>query len=454
VRIHLSIDLGFSFFLLYTTAIRELVIQINKSQNNFLLLGNGQWQQDTLRRLVDSPIVNELLVIDPFHKLTESQKITYAPLDLNSYEKILNLAIEKGSRFIVCDTSEYGMKTAAQLRNDLNAPGLGIIETEIFTNKLRMRDLSRSLQDSNFFYIPVTDTKDLDKVPFAKGRFFVLKPKQSYASKGVWKFSTLEEGKAHLLNNIHNGFADNIIESFVSGTEFTVESKIVNGQVFPLAISLKTSFKNNFSVATSLLFEPATDTETNNKLLKLNSDFISKSGLINGITHGEYILGIDGSVSLVEIAARGGGTRIYSKMLKELTGHDIMGHYLNTVSNLEFERPWDSPKWTFALLGFIVFPYGVLEAVNFDEIEFPWLLDLDLNAKFGDLLSSPNNDNERHGYFWVLGNSLSEIRENVEKLTSVLEAHVSGKKVTPKLMFELNELIEPSRTKLNKSISD
>lgn len=417
--------------------------------SNFLLLGNGRWQQDTLNRLIESALVEKLVVIDPYFPPREFEKVSYGAFDLNSYEEILELAIEKAIRFVVCDTSEYGMRTAARLRRDLNCPGLGEETTEIFTNKLKMREISKDLNGSDFHFVEVTTQEDLQKLTYTEDRSFVLKPVNSYASKGVWKFSTLEEGRRCLNENISSGFTENLVESFLDGTELTVESKISSGQILPIAISTKTRYKNNFAVATSLLFESASDNEGLKRVLKLNADFILKSHMMDGVSHGEYILGINGTVTLVEIAARGGGTRIYSKVLRELTGHDMIGHYLNSVSNLNFELPWTAPRWRFALLGFIYFPNGVLEGVNFDTLKFDWLLDLGLNAKIGDELLDPDNDNERHGYFWVLGNSLGEVRENVEELSKCMNGRVSGKSVLPRLMFDLGELKEPTQICLN-----
>ena len=426
---------------------------MNPASNNFLLLGSGRWQQDTLIRLVGSSLVDKILVIDPFHEPMLSEKVTHGAFDLNAYPDILSLAKDSGTRFIVCDTSEYGMKTAARLREDLDAPGLRIAQTDIYTNKLKMRDLSKELVRKDFFYTKVCNGSDLKKVPFFQGGQFVLKPTESYASKGVWIFSTMEEAKYFLEKNIDSGFKENLVESYMEGREFTVESRISRGEIFPLAISTKTRFKENFSVATSLLYESTSEVEVSSKLLDLNSNFISRSGITDGVTHGEYILGLDGSVGLVEIAARGGGTGIYSRMLKLLSGLDVMGHYLNSVSGLDFESQSEIPEWRYAILGFIFFPIGVLEEVNFEQIKFNWLLDLGLNVEIGNMLPVPNNDNERHGYFWVLGNSLSEIKKNILLLISCMNGRVSGNTVSPRLMFDLNELIEPSKINPNQTTS-
>jgi hypothetical protein len=421
--------------------------------NNFLLLGSGRWQQDTLIRLIESPLVDNIVVIDPINVPMLSEKVTYSNCDLNSYSEILSLAISHASQFIVCDTSEYGMKTAARLREDLDAPGLQIAQTHIFTNKLKMRDLSKDLVSKNFFYTKVSDKNDLQKIPFSHSHQFVLKPTESYASKGVWVFSTLEEVTYFLQKNIESGFTDNLVESYMNGREFTVESVISKGEILPLAISTKTRFKDNFSVATSLLYESVTNFDVFDKLTELNFKFISRSGITDGVTHGEYILGPDGTVGLVEIAARGGGSGIYSKMLRKVSGRDVVGHYLKSVSGLNFECQIEKPNWKYAILGFIFFPIGVLEEVNFEQIEFNWLLDLGLNVKIGSMLPVPNNDNERHGYFWVLGNSLSEVKENILQLTSVMSARVSGQLTTPHLMFELNDLVEPSNFVFNPATS-
>lgn len=414
-------------------------------QNNFLVLGNGRWQQDTLARLHESKLVNLILVVDPFYKPVESNKIRYAALDLNEYEEILDLAKVMKIRYVVCDTSEYGMETAARLRDALNSPGSGLKVTAFFTNKFMMRQMAEDLIEMPFEYAMIQDTDDFKRLNFLGNRSYILKPLKSYASKGVRKFLTLEEGISSYSLNSELGFSTNIVEEFIEGTEFTLESKVIDSNVIPIAMSTKTRSQENFAVATSLLFEPITKLGAGHKLMELNSNFIRSSGLESGITHGEYIVDSQGQVNLVEIAARGGGTEIYSKMLRALTGFDAIGHYLESISNLDFELPPVQSCWNIALLGFFSFSEGVLQEVNLEEIRFNWLLSIGLNAQIGDVLQPPIDDNQRHGYFWILGNALDQVKQNVEVLMEEIVGVVSGIEVKPSIMFDPKTLIPPSQ---------
>ena len=414
-------------------------------QNNFLVMGNGRWQQDTLMRLNESRLVDLILVIDPFHSPVESTKIKYAAFDLNSYDEILDLAKSMAIRYVVCDTSEYGMETAARLRDALNSPGNGSKVTRCFTNKFRMRQIAEDLIQMPFEYAMVQSADDIRHLNYSGNRSYILKPVKSHASKGVRKFRTIEEGLNFYTLNLALGFSTNLVEAFIEGTEFTIESMVVDSNVIPIAISSKTRSEENFAVATSLLFEPFTKVRAGQKLRDLNSKFIKCSRLESGITHGEYIVDTKGEVNLVEIAARGGGTEIYSKMLRELTGVDAIGYYLKSISNLDFELPRIQSCWNIALLGFFTFSEGVLEKVNLEEVRFDWLLSIGLNDRIGDVLQSPIDDNQRHGYFWILGKTLDQVKQNVEALMEEIVGVVSGIEVKPQIMFDLKALIPPSQ---------
>ena len=145
------------------------------------------------------------------------------------------------------------------------------------------------------------------------------------------------------------------------------------------------------------------------------------------IADGKYVEGIGGITEfkvengqpyLIEIAARGAGGSISSKIIPYLTGFDPLTAMLNQLQGQEVDVNFDDYKKRYAVLKFFNFRPGKVKAVHTNERLISNLLEHQLDLSPGDNIVPPMDSRDRTGYFIVHG----ENRELVLKQEKEVEA--------------------------------
>src|SRR6185436_3439342 len=197
---------------------------------------------------------------------------------------------------------------------------IGSDRAEMFTNKHRMRQF---LRQSGFATPDFQLCQSVDAAAqFALqiGYPAVLKPPANQSSRGVFKVNSeieLRRCYPHALRFAPMG--EVLIEKFLPGTELTVEGFKTHGRHHSLAVSRKEHYAHNPMVASALFYSPAAE-DLDYESLRLQHDaLVEQMGLPFGITHAEYIFS-EGCFFLVEVAARGGGTKISSDIVPAISG--------------------------------------------------------------------------------------------------------------------------------------
>jgi biotin carboxylase len=158
---------------------------------------------------------------------------------------------------------------------------------------------------------------------------WIVKPHTSQGSKGV---SRLAEGaSAEQIWSAYreSNFAGLLVERFIEGREYSVEAFVERGAIHNLAVTCKEHYPENDCIDRRNFYLGDVDAAVERSLYDANTKVISAMGLKQGPTHAEYMVGRDGTVYLMEIAARGGGGNISEKLIPYLTGFSPTEGILN-----------------------------------------------------------------------------------------------------------------------------
>jgi len=365
-----------------------------------MIIAGGEWQVPIIRKAKELGyyVINTNLYAD-------SPGFEYADIGLvaNVLDKKRNLEIAQQYKpdAIITDQSDIAVPTVAFLCESLGLPGIGIRTAELFTNKHAMRTFCKE----NCFPAPLfklCSTPD-EIVEFAGkvGYPLVIKPPSNQSSRGVHKIKAeheIPDKYADALTHSSDGCI--LAEEFIDGPEFTVEGFKANDRAYSLAISRKQHYSHAEMVASSLLYSLSDPQYDYEELRSLNEKLTEMMQLPFGITHAEY-KHYRGQFYLIEIAARGGGTKISSHIIPEMSGVDVnelliryaSGETVNTINPMK--------KDLYVILDFFLFPPGEVKEIQ----GIDWLsgnqsiIDYGLNFKVGDILSPPADDRARHGYY-------------------------------------------------------
>lgn len=289
-----------------------------------LILGAGEYQVSLIKKAKEMKL----------HTLVVSPKGNYPGFnladnfycfDLRDKDEILKIAIKEKIDGVITDQTDIPVRTVAYIAEKCKLPGIGYDISRLFTDKLLMREKCKEIG------LPVIEHGIAENIKEAKilsekiGYPFVIKPLDNQGSRGVFKISDIKE--LEKLFNLSKAYSSNqriIIEKFIDGQEFVVESIVYNKQYESLIIGDTYCFdmKNRF-IPRKRVFPSVREETVQKKILEIDKNIIIQFGLTQGITHGEYVVDKKtNNIYLIEVGARGGGVNISSIMIPAIKSLD------------------------------------------------------------------------------------------------------------------------------------
>lgn len=373
------------------------------------ILGGGQWQLPTIelaRSLGFRVLCTDVYAERPGYSLADAHVVA----DISDVTATLAVARQFDVGGILCDTTDVGVPTMAYVAEQMGLPGIGYETALNFTNKLRMRQITSHAGIPNPHFRPAKSVDEAFSAVSELGFPLVFKPVDGQSSRGVHT--------VHNLEGVVPAFRDarafsreslTIVESHLDGTEVTVEGYCVNGEPIVAGISDKDHFCHRPEVASRLTYPAILSDQQLMRVRDVNADVVRALGLQTGITHAEYMVTGD-EVFLIEIAARGGGSRVYSHIVPYLTGVDIPRMYLEFAMGRMSPMLPDGTDRA-ANLAFFEFGCGRVTSISGVEEarQFPGVSEIFLEVSVGDELRPPTDDRSRPGHVLVLGQTRKSV---------------------------------------------
>ena len=216
---------------------------------------------------------------------------------------------------------DFDLEIAATVREHLRIPGMGETLTRYFRDKLSMR---LKAQEAGLSIPDFVSIVNYDKIREFVERVpspWVLKPRSMAGAAGIKKVDSADE-LWRLLAELGDEQSFYLLERFVLGDIFHVDSIVYEREV-RLAIASgygrpPLEVSHNGGIFTTKLLERGTPLEQS--LLELNRQVLQSMGLLQGVSHTEFIRGQDdGKLYFLETSARVGGAHI-SDLLAAATG--------------------------------------------------------------------------------------------------------------------------------------
>lgn len=389
------------------------------------ILGGGQWQLYTVKiakELGYRVLVTDMYEERPAYALADA----YEVVDIANMEGTLRVAERYGIDGIICDTTDVGVPTMAYVAEKLGLPGIGFETALNFTDKVRMREMTGAAGVPNPPFRRCTCLEELHGAAGEMGLPLVIKPVDSQSSRGVRVLRSSEELDQAFDEAVGFGRQAAVIaEGFLCGTEATVESLCIDGDVFVVGISDKGHFAHRPEVANRLSYPADLPTSVMDRIRAANTLAVTSLGMRTGITHAEFIV-VGSEPFLVEIAARGGGSHVYSHIVPYLAGIPVPRLYLEFLLGGSLTQ-WPEGGSRAANLAFFDFPAGRVTSIRGEE-EARALRGVEillLEFGVGDVLSLPDDDRSRPGHVVVFGKTREEVLDLTARVFKTVEVIVA-----------------------------
>lgn len=283
-------------------------------KKNILFLGDGIYTKNLLKYFNDKNFNRYLVDLKILNPRKKKFKKTYET-NLLDKKKILKIAKKLKINHVITNQNDFAIPVYGYLCSKLKLKGIPEKICNRFTNKKKCR-LYLKKKVSCRTYIPnfYLNYKKIPKNNHKKN--FIVKPINMQGSRYVEKVKyNLLNNKINILKKKNINF---IIEEYIEGIDYAVESVVNNGLIENLAISKKQKFTNSF-VDEKIISKNYTSNKFEKKLLKVNNLIINNLKLKNGLTHLEFRRKINNKIYLIEAACRGAGSGISNIIIPYLT---------------------------------------------------------------------------------------------------------------------------------------
>jgi biotin carboxylase len=223
---------------------------------------------------------------------------------------------------------DFDVEMAAGLREHLRVPGMGETTVRYFRDKLAMRMAAREagIRVPDFVHLLNYDRvrSFLNRIPPP----WVLKPRSMAGAIGIKKVRSAEEFWP-IVEGLGDLQSQYLVEQFIPGDIFHVDTLVYQKQI-RFAISSgygrpPMEVSHEGGVFTTRILERDSDVARN--LLAANERVMAAFGLVNGVSHTEFIQARhDGEIYFLETSARVGGAHI-AELVEAATGLNLWAEW-------------------------------------------------------------------------------------------------------------------------------
>ena len=386
-----------------------------------MVIAGGDWQIELIKKAKSMGhfvICSNLYEDSPAFPYADACEVS----DVLDKQKNLEIAKKYRPDAVISDQSDIAVPTVAYLNEQLGLHGIGTDKADLFTDKSKQRDYCKA-NGIDIADYRVCETPD-DAMPLLEkyGRI-VIKPIDSQSSRGVHTITNRMDLETNYRDSI--GWSNRrkvfLAEEYIDGDEFTVDGLVVNGNHYPLCVSVKEMYPQNPNISRTQSYSYLSEKHDYNLLRNTNKKLIESLGLPMGLTHSEYRVH-NGRYYLIEAGARGGGSNLSGKIVPFMSDIDNYEYLIKealgeTVDEAAVrEKIFSEDKY--AVMRFFDFGEGVVDHVDGKDflINHPMLIDYQLEVKPGDELKKPKYGRLRPGHFIIGGYGKNNVENEANKI--------------------------------------
>lgn len=306
-------------------------------------------------------------------------------------EKILEVCKKEGVQGVTTFLLESALPCMYYVAEGLGSPCNSKECQALTTNKFTMREQMRKCGVSIPAYQAVKSKSERIIIPFP----VIVKPADSGGSRGVTLVNNQKELDA-ALNRAFDYSANQtvMIEQFIVGREFSIESISCNGKHYVLQITDKVTTEAPYFVELAH-HQPADLTEKQRTdISNLTIQMLDALKIENSAAHTEIKMDANGVPYIIEMGPRMGGDFISSDLVRLSTGYDFVKGVLEVATG-QFEEPvFGEPKCSGVYFLCEETKDKVLQYIQNKE-KYPYIVDADI---WGDIQPVKCNS-DRGGYF-------------------------------------------------------
>lgn len=250
----------------------------------------------------------------------------------------------------VVGLDEFDVLTAAKAREHLQMEGISGSYGLRFRDKLRMRNLAVEKGIPCPEFVGATNSEEINEYLKTTDAPWIVKPRTEVSAFGIRKCETADDVWRHLseLDN-RNTWRDHpsqfLIERFIAGKVFHVDSVVHNGKVVAVGVSEYGTppFTVTHQGGVFTTYTVEYKSKERKELEKLNKKLLEGFDYAQGVAHAEFLQSAEtGEFYLLEVACRVGGAYI-ANVHEHASGFNLWREWAKLETATE-KNPYKAPK--------------------------------------------------------------------------------------------------------------
>ena len=397
---------------------------VNNKVKRIMVIGAGPLQLPAIKKIKELGFKAVSVDANP-NAIGFNYSDDYKQIDIVDKDACLQYAVEMNIDGVLTVATDFGVLTTSYIAEQLKLPGLNMSIAKIVKDKYKVRDiLNKKGLESIPQFFEVKNPVGIDKIKDIIIYPIIVKPADGSGSTAVAKVNSYEELLKASQEAINTSLIKKaIIESFIDGQEYGVESFVYNGEVNVLGILKKIMTPEPYFAELGHICPSGLSECTLINIEETVKNVIKNLDINYGSVNMDLIINKEGKVTVVDIGARMGGNLIGSHIIPLSTGIDLLSNIVKaSIGEIpDFQRKFNNTIAT-RLLDFkpgIVKSIGDVKSL-IDDNE---VMDIIINVGEGEIVRQYRNNRDSCGYVVVKGDNVIKatekaklVRDKVEKL--------------------------------------
>jgi biotin carboxylase len=356
-------------------------------------------------------------------------------VDFTDVGAVVDVGRRHGVDGVLTVSADRAVPVVAAVAEELGLPGIGRATAHLMTHKLEMRDALAAAGVPQPTYARLRSEADVERALEAAGLPAVLKPVDSGGQRAVFRIESADDLRANAAEAISESpTGEAIVETFVDGLELNGIVIARDGDAAQLTLSDRLRPPGiGFGVGWMHVYPPTLPEEQRERAERIAEDSVRALGLRDGIAFPQLIASPDGSVTVVEVAARIPGGQM-ADLVWHAVGVDLVEIALRQALGEEVGDDLALPQFSQPLaIRFFTAEPGPLptgRVVSIGSLEpvlaAEGVVQADTYLELGETIRPVRRDGDRRGYVIAVGDDTEVARRRADEAASLLRVQVEA----------------------------
>src|SRR5699024_3087957 len=256
----------------------------------------------------------------------------------------------------------------------------------------------------------------------------MVKPSDGSGSKAVKKvesMTTLYETSKRAIK--HSLIGKALIEDFVCGKEYGVESFVYNGKVYVLGVIDKNMTPPPIHAELGHSMPSQLSPENQDKVEEVIKKAIKALGINFGAVNMDVLITKDNRVNIIDVGARMGGNLIGSHVIPIGLNFDYLGVLAKTAVGDPIELKIQASNKVIVTKLLSLTPGTVEELPNFAKIKEKCKVEIHSHLKIGDTIKEYKNNLDGWGYVIAVTDNHKDAHKKTDKALKMIDEKIIRK---------------------------